>query len=95
MEYVLEVFRNSIEHDEFITFNKLSRVKKALAEICNAEGRTLAFVRLPGAEGAVIATRDWYASSATWEPIDRKEYEELIEMLDRHRSTDATAQQAA
>jgi hypothetical protein len=86
MKYVLEAFRSSIEFDTFTTFSKLSQAKKAMAEICNSEGRTLAFIRLLGSEGAAIATRYWYAPSAKWEPIDRATYEELIDILDRYRN---------
>ena len=94
MKYVLEAFRANQEFDTFTTFNKLSEAKAAMTELSQSEGRTLAFIRLPGSEGAVIATRDWYAS-AKWLPIDRKTYEELIDMVERYRNSNVQQQVAA
>ena len=95
MKYILEVFRSAIEFDEFVEFKKLSSAKKAMAEICQSEGKTLAVIRKPGSEGEVVAVRDWYADEAYYGSVDRETYEELIDVLEAKRNPFEAAQNIA
>ena len=95
MKYILEIFRSTIEFDEFVEFKKLSLAKEAMAEICQSEGKTLAFIRRPGSEGEVVAVRDWYADEVYYGSVDRETYEELIDVLEAKRDSFETAKNIA